>query len=287
MHDIGQNSRLSELVGHESGNIANLNLGELRSSDELFFIKTHEVPDDTIASDDTIIYIVRDGRDSCLSYFKYLNDVIGLDAVTVPLVLAGSVPFGLWGRHVLKWHQADVGTIHTFKFEEITVDPSGFADSLAQILKLTPAAQPFPEFDTFQKVSPSFFNSGRVGSYVEAFSPLDVSLFEMYNGIGMQIAGYTDDVVEGKDIAAYEVFCGQLQDMQDQIRTLKDGNTEYRYEIATLRNNVSATKIRIAELEERNSHLSSEYDILSSRYEKFMRFTGLGAVRSLLLKCRK
>ncbi|HMJ91237.1 MAG TPA: hypothetical protein VK530_15560, partial [Candidatus Acidoferrum sp.] len=48
---------VAEVVGHET---MPASLDELRSSSEVFFVKTHELP----ADKDPAIYIVRDGRDA-------------------------------------------------------------------------------------------------------------------------------------------------------------------------------------------------------------------------------
>ena len=219
--DIARNAVLSELVGHEVGDKTSINLDELRKTRELYFIKTHDLPNGSISEDDTIFYILRDGRDACVSYLNYLHTVAGRTDMTLEDVLMGSVAFGSWGNHVIQWHQVQSDKLHTFRFEDITVDPEAFAEKLSTLLDSERSHEPFPDFETFRESAPSFFGTGTSGGYAELFSGIHCALFELCSGPAMHVAGYEPNGLSDEQFAAYATYCRHLTELARTSDLLK------------------------------------------------------------------
>lgn len=86
-----------------------------RKSEEIFFVKTHDLPDAKIdIAKDKFIYIVRDGRSSVTSYRHFLNDFAKQNKSMKEIIL-GNVGFGGWGNHVREWESKFNETNHCFK----------------------------------------------------------------------------------------------------------------------------------------------------------------------------
>lgn len=288
-NDIGANAELGALVGHKAGAWDGLDLDEFRSSSEHFYIKTHELPDATFSDKDLVFYIIRDGRDACVSYLRYSRKVAGHDDLPLQDVLRGAVQFGLWGNHVLRWHQAGHPRIHQFRFEDITAQPEAFADELSDILSLKRSKKPFPEFAKFQKAAPSFFGSGETGTHKTIFSAADAALFKMYNGTAMRLARYAAGGLAEGELKAYDVFCQHLSivlqlertvsQSQQEIATLRSARTELQRELAG-----AATKIEF--LEQQCDTLACNYEALLDRHNTVRRYTGLAAFQRVLAQFR-
>ncbi|HML91672.1 sulfotransferase domain-containing protein [Methyloceanibacter sp.] len=283
--DIGANAELGALVGHQAGTRDSLDLGEFRSSNEHFFIKTHELPDATISDKDLVFNIIRDGRDACVSYLRYSRKVAGHDELPLQDVLRGAVQFGLWGNHVLRWHQAGHPRMHQFRFEDITARPEAFADELSDVLSLKRSNEPFPEFAKFQKAAPSFFGSGETGTHKAVFSDADVALFEMYNGPAMRLAGYAAGGLADGELKAYDVFCRQLGEITRLEHDVAQGQEDLAVatsERRTLEQALSALTIRADKLEQQHAALAREYGMLVDRHNTVRRYTGLAAFQRVL-----
>ncbi len=101
-HDIAADDETAEMVGH-APLPDGFELQAARASDELYLIKTHELPPNHT---DRAIYLIRDGREAVLSYANYrqtyhdpaISVAEGLNEITFGLDL-----FGSWGAHVRAW----------------------------------------------------------------------------------------------------------------------------------------------------------------------------------------
>ena len=288
-NDIGANAELGALVGHKAGAWDGLDLDEFRSSSEHFYIKTHELPDATFSDKDLVFYIIRDGRDACVSYLRYSRKVAGHDDLPLQDVLRGAVQFGLWGNHVLRWHQAGHPRIHQFRFEDITAQPEAFADELSDILSLKRSKKPFPEFAKFQKAAPSFFGSGETGTHKTIFSDADAALFEMYNGPAMRLARYAAGGLAEDELKAYDVFCrhlGEITRLEHDVAKGQEDLATAMSERQTLERTLSTLTIRAEKLEQHHAALAREHRMLVDRYNTVLRYTGLAVVRRVLTQFR-
>ncbi len=95
------------MVGHK---LLTSSVADLMNDAEIHFVKTHQLPGDNSPA----IYLVRDGRDACVSYAHYRVDFEGnLSWVerqrarvcrrwqfnsALRDVIEGNTPYGAWGR---------------------------------------------------------------------------------------------------------------------------------------------------------------------------------------------
>ena len=273
--DIGSNIALGKLVGHEAGHKTNLNIHTFRLSKKTYFIKTHEVPTDMISNEDTVFYILRDGRDASASYLKYLHSVVGRTATTLEDVLVGTVTFGSWGNHVLQWHQAAFHNTHIFKFEHITVDADAFAERLSGILKRERSREPFPDIETFRNVAPSFVGTGRSGGHRDVFSEMHSALFELCSGPAMHLAGYEPGNLSDDQLAAYRAFCERSANVAELAQTVEGLNSAL--------GRVTAERDRF---NVERDMLKTEIALAKEKHNRLMRYTAVGALRWIAARAR-
>ncbi len=221
--DIASNPELGKLVGHIDGDANSIDLEALRRDEKPYLIKTHNVPDEMTQAEDTYVHIVRDGRDSSLSYLKYNHNVAKRAHVTLSDVVSGRVAFGSWGRHTLSWAQANPEKYKLFKFEEIVADIPGFAQQLSELMGLPANTEPFPDIEKFQTAARSgFVGAGRTGNWQKEFSDVEAALFDLYNGPAMRLMGYGEPEPSPAELNAYSAFCTDIQSMRSELETAKE-----------------------------------------------------------------
>lgn len=278
--DIGSNSDLGTLVGHAQGDRGSLDLDALRRDPAIYVVKTHDTPSEYMETGDQVIYVVRDGRDASTSYLKYLHRVAGLSAVSLQDIITGKVAFGFWGNHVQRWRRALFDSIHFFKFEEITNDPDGLADRLAEVFKRSRSRARFPDFEAFKQAAPNFFGSGKSGNFAKEFAPTELALFELYSGSAMRLAGYRPDDLSSDETAAYGAFCSSITDGNDRMgecARLRGEQQNLRKQLETAQ--AKADRLKSALEAERGRHRE-----LTAHYKRLRRYSGVEFYRRLFPK---
>ena len=213
--DIGADERTSEIVGHEFLP-KNFDLAKARASKEIYYIKTHELIENIdLDSSDKVIYLVRDGRESSLSFTKYLKNFHNGDG-TLADVLYGNIPFGTWGEHVRQWAGVDKLVIH---FETLTKDPSSMISSISKYLDIQTVNDKIPTFDELNKINPKFFNSGKTDSWKTHYTKDEHLFFWASNINEMLLMGYKNDMPEEIEGSIIRVDAAQLE---KHIQSLRD-----------------------------------------------------------------
>lgn len=188
---IGADIRTINIVGHKFLP-KDFDLNDARSSKDIYYIKTHELLDNIVLNkNDKIIYLVRDGRESSLSFAKYLQDFSGATDSALFDVLSGNTPFGSWGEHVRQWKS--VGKL-LIKFEDLIEDPSRFYLKLSDYLGISPISNNLPTFEELHLINPRFFRNGKKDSWKKKFSEKENIMFWKNNFEEMINLGYTDDM---------------------------------------------------------------------------------------------
>jgi hypothetical protein len=161
--------------------------------------KTHAlpVPGDTQPA----VYIIRDGRDSLLSYAYHTLNFIqnkSLDEITTGellstlrnLIIERNSPYKTWSENVEAWLVRE----HTLiiRFEELVAEPSRVADRVVSFLdaSIPVQSEAIPSFGELKSSDPRFFRSGRRGQWPEVFTPELHALFWKHNGSTMTRLGY-------------------------------------------------------------------------------------------------
>lgn len=192
--DRSNTKDLSTLVGYKSYQ----SLDELAHSDEIAFVKTHELSND----DHAAIYVIRDGRDSLTSYAHFIltNEIkcapsqyANMYAKTLRKIIYYTDRFGGWSRNVASWTKrtAPTAIVH---YEDLVANPiETLKQALAQLnVDLKPAAGEVTlSFDELKEISPQFFRKGKVGSHKDEMPVHLEALFWKYHGRMMDELGYT------------------------------------------------------------------------------------------------
>ncbi len=190
--DIGADKKLGHVVGHKMLSEF-FDINQARRSKEIYFIKTHDLVEDmNISNEDKVIYILRDGRESSLSFAQYLRDFQSGDEQVLKRVILGNVLFGSWGQHVSQWHGIDNKII--IKFEDLIDDTMQVARRIEKYLDIEIVSEEIPSFEQLRKLNDKFFRSGKKDSWKKEMEEEYVNLFWMISGVQMINNGYTDNI---------------------------------------------------------------------------------------------
>ncbi|CAN5541425.1 sulfotransferase domain-containing protein [soil metagenome] len=203
--DIGADERVSEFVGHVSHGMEESDFINFASkSDELFIVKTHDVPPDARR----VIYIARDGRASAVSYHHYLKDLTSA-RMSLQEVVVGSVLFGRWSRHVEGAVRRTSGETLFLRYEDLVENDEGVLQQVARFLNRPLQYKEREEFSKYKSVMPSFFRSGSNSANIDEIYDVCPNLFWIMNGTAMNVLGYYHkDFHANQTLAAIELAEG-------------------------------------------------------------------------------
>ncbi len=254
--DIGDNKNLSQIVGHVKLP-DDFDLDESRNSDEIYFIKTHEYPEN---NDDKAIYIVRDGRESTISFWKYLNTYHDQNYRLIDIIYGNNF-VGSWGDHVAAWSPYKRQNTLYVKYEDILDDPNNFYSNLSKFINKDQTGKEIPNFDELKSSHPQFFRSGKKSSWKDIMTENEKNIFWLKNYIQMTEYEYTDDMpslfTRDEDTTRFMNLLSQeysylqkniitnkneiIEQLNNQIRTIRENNEarmgELREELNTIIHN--------------------------------------------------
>ncbi|MDQ1314257.1 MAG: hypothetical protein QG662_366 [Pseudomonadota bacterium] len=157
-------------------------------SDEVFLVKTHRPPRD----DQPAIYILRDGRKSCLSYSRYHQRFTPPPCPSLLDVVLGAGYFGGWSDHYRTWMKR--GNTMLVRYEELVNAPGELLARLAETVRHAGEIAPWNNpFDELQQKNPDFFREGRIAWQGDpAWTPLiDAAFFRLHGDLMIEL-GYAD-----------------------------------------------------------------------------------------------
>ena len=162
-------------------------------------VKTHALPANTT---DPALYVVRDGRDSLVSYAHFaLVHVKGLNPNEITpgqvankvreLILYPRLNYGTWSQNVDAWIRRPNTTI--IRFEELVSRPAEVVDQVIRGLglDLSIVSDVIPSFEELHRASENFFRRGAIGTWGEILSRELHALFWKHNGAVMERLGYS------------------------------------------------------------------------------------------------
>ena len=192
--DIGADEATSDVVGHEFLP-DDFDLQKMRDSEEIYVIKTHELPDKNIAIEDKIIYLMRDGRESSLSFWHYSKKYTEYkDDLTAFILQANpKTGFGTWSHHVDAWDPKHRKNTLLIYFEKLVDDPTKYLKAISDFTGIQPVGSRIPTFEELQKINPKFFRSGKKDSWKTQYSQADQIVFWLAHGKQMSAYGYIND----------------------------------------------------------------------------------------------
>jgi len=171
---------------------------EMAAGDGVYFVKTHELPRE---STNPAIYLVRDGRDSLVSYAWFSlvqHQGVPREEVTPQRfreALFNAMtdprgPYGTWGSNVLAWLGRP--RTHVAKFEEFIRAPEACISEALRALALPGECLDgrVPAFEELQAARPHHYRRGAVGSWQDEFPADLLDQFWRLHGEAMEAAGY-------------------------------------------------------------------------------------------------
>jgi hypothetical protein len=130
-NDLYGNKALEKFVGH------------LEVRGPTAFVKTHDpVPDDSPA-----IYVSREGRAACVSYWRFLGP-----GATLEQVITDGFRWGTWGEHLLAWRPWERENTLWLTYEGMCDDAVGVVAQLARFLNREPVAWVMPSREDVAKI---------------------------------------------------------------------------------------------------------------------------------------
>ena len=194
--DIGSDKDTMKVVGHEFLP-QDFDIRKKRKEKKIYCIKTHKLFDESIKDEDKVIYLIRDGRESSLSFKKYL-EMFSNNNKTIIDVVCGNVVFGSWQKHVQSWGDKIRENGILIKFEELIDNPESFLDKISKIIDVDPRCKDkkLPTFNDLNKINPKFFRSGKKNSWQNEYSEVERMVFWIENYSQMIRHGYTYQIPE-------------------------------------------------------------------------------------------
>lgn len=167
-----------------------------REREETVFVKTHRLaaPDNR----DPAIYLVRDGRDSLVSYAHFMKarggpkyDSLSFEDALAALIARNDHPFGSWSGNVRAWTGREAPT-EIVRFEELIEDPvSGVRGAVESLgISLPEPRGELPAFQELHERNPMVFRRGKVGSWRSELPERLETRFWRLHGAEMEALGY-------------------------------------------------------------------------------------------------
>lgn len=172
-------------------------IAAIRDHRATIFLKTHRVVD--AADPSPAIYLVRDGRDSLVSYAHFAKAQgeawarsASFEEALATLIEREDHPYGSWSDSVRAWTSRDASTA-VIRFEELIVDPVATVRAAAESLgvRLRKPVGELPDFERLRGEDPGLYRRGKVGSWrSEMPAHLEQRFWELH-GAEMEALGYS------------------------------------------------------------------------------------------------
>lgn len=192
--DIRADQKTSDVVGHAILP-DNFDIDNARQSKEVYYIKTHRHYDEKVAPEDKVIYLIRDGRESTLSFMKHQN-IYEKNNKTLLDTIYGDTWIGSWGEHVQSWEEFPRKNILYMHFEALTDHPSEQIGKIADFLDIQAINNRIPTFEELKATNPKFFRSGKKDSWKDTYTEEEHIAFWYKHFEPMKKYGYLDLIPE-------------------------------------------------------------------------------------------
>ncbi|MEQ9667671.1 sulfotransferase domain-containing protein [Coleofasciculus sp. G2-EDA-02] len=196
---------VADVVGHQKREIS---YERMMASEKIFLVKTHYLPSD----DCPAIYLVRDGRDSLVSYAHYIlsfqeksprktwedkiKSIVGwneFDFILKKLIVSSDCDYGSWSQNVEKWNKRGEFTF-LIRFEDLIKEPLYQLELAIEHLSMKyffcRKHNQLPSFEELHKKWPQFFRKGKSEGWKGEMSQELQYLFWQHHGEVMQKLGY-------------------------------------------------------------------------------------------------
>tara|TARA_X000000950_G_C13900866_1_gene654833 strand:+ start:432 stop:1451 length:1020 start_codon:yes stop_codon:yes gene_type:complete len=286
--DLATEKSTREIVGHKPLT-DDFCLQTARNSDQLYLIKTHNLPTRDM-KDDEVIYLIRDGRESIFSYLKYMNS-FGTANKVLSDIIYGNTPFGCWGEHVTAWAPQSRKKTLFIKFEDLIDNPEKYIEALSGLLCKEPSSQTIPSFEELNKINPSFFRSGKKSSWKDNYTKKDTLDFWLANHKQMLENGYgpiPEQILQEENINILEAGWGLISSYQSRFATLlKEKHKEIAEQVALVQYKQKKHDVMIQDKQKKHDVMIQEYEKLVLALEKTISINTFTHVREKIKAYKK
>jgi hypothetical protein len=174
--DLGGNQALEQYVGHiehDQNHSISFPDGSVR------LLKTHEHPKDDLPA----IYVIRDGREACISLWKFYHRKLPLDAI-----VRGEHRFGTWAAHIQAWRPLQRPNTLLLRYEQMVGDLPAALDSLGAFLGRQATSTTIPSRDAIAGVDGRWVKAKEDSSSL--LTPAVLAEFDRVNGEVSRRFGY-------------------------------------------------------------------------------------------------
>src|SRR5262245_37762060 len=164
----GGQDNIASVMG-SAGQVAEMDLDELRRRPEPCFVKTHGHP----ADDSPALGLIRDGRDALVSYAHFVRtyepDMAARYSFDEMLwiLIESRDHFGGWTGNVRAWHERTTGGSTVWlRYEDLVREPLGRLEGAVRRLgvEIHPTGAAPVGFDELRRRWPEFFRTGQPGA---------------------------------------------------------------------------------------------------------------------------
>jgi hypothetical protein len=178
------------IFGHQDLNSEwNTFYQQATNSKDNYLVKTHLFPSD----DQKAIYVVRDGRQTLVSYYHYHREFLGEQKLTLLQLIMGLDYYGGWSEHYKAWVENRPQTLVVHYKDLVSGNPETIK-ILAEYIYMKEKIYPWKNpFDLLNKENPLFFRKGNIqweGDPI--WSEFNNSIFYELHGELMELLGYAD-----------------------------------------------------------------------------------------------
>ena len=173
--DLGNNKSLEDYVGH----IEHSCDGKIYFPvDSLALVKTHALSQD----DNPAIYIVRNGRHTCVSMYHFYKKSISFDTI-----ISGKTIFGTWTGHLESWHPWNRPDTLLLKYEDLVENLESSLHKLKKFLNKEILTYKIPPRDKIAQIGGISVRNENA----ERKLPIEyLTMFNEVNGQMMKKLGY-------------------------------------------------------------------------------------------------
>lgn len=272
-YDIGGDPGLTAVTGHRmlehKIGSRDFDLTPLRSSEDCYFIKTHEADRALVAEGDKIIYIIRDGREATLSFHKYLQKFHNSSVSPLELSLGLDFPGASWSEHVANWAPLTNADTLLLTFEDLTTDPRSAIDRVVAHAGITLQRYEIPEFQDLHRINPEFFRSGARRSYETEVSTEGQILFWLTSFVEMQTFGYTENLPPYVSEAPAEALVTAQNSLRSGVAYARAKIERVRQDMKTA--TAKLLDERAATLERKNSQIAAQQTSIKALESQILR----------------
>lgn len=189
-----RNPRWQELTGaiHPDDERTN---ADVSASQGVCLLKTHDVV--SAPRDGTpTIYIIRDGREACVSYWRYYHDILEDRTKRLRDIIAGDCLYSSWSDHVKAWtgrRYLRRPPLPVFRYENMQTHMWTVLRCLGSFLGRKPIASRTAPWSDFHASDPKFFRSGKNDTWRDVMTADDLALFDELHGDTMRECGYISE----------------------------------------------------------------------------------------------